>query len=393
MDIQKEFKSLEETLLNNKEDYITEVTKEVLKSEEAIEKQLLKYEIIEALDLKEQIISVTEKFYLKLINLNKMVQKNLIFNIKNKPKDIMFLQQNIIGITIDSSSVQVKDEVKSKFELILYNLTVEHQLDAYTYKCIKELFSSEEKKLIPKLNNILTKVLEQNKKNVISKYNEIMQEVIKDSPDKYEKSVNFISNYALNYLKGETNNLYSHKYVETNSKIKEKIENTINELTLNTRLTKIETNKCFIPLKEYLLTFNKNIFDKIKDILNETTKTLFSDNLKDDLTKYNNCINKILDKEIILDKQFINIKKKILTNKKVKKDIETIKTIEDIFNDCSEELTSIIKINVLDTLKTHSFNINKTITCTNFIKFSTKEKIDDLEEKDLIQMFDMLIKN
>ena len=29
-----------------------------------------------------------------------MIRKNLLFNIKNKPKDLMFLQENIIGITI-----------------------------------------------------------------------------------------------------------------------------------------------------------------------------------------------------------------------------------------------------------------------------------------------------
>ena len=89
----------------------------------------------------------------------------------------------------------------------------------------------------------------------------------------------------------------------------------------------------------------------------------------------------------------MNLNKKILSNKKVKKDIENIKELEKIINNYSEEITSTIKINILDTLKTNSFNINKTITCTNFIKYITKEKIEDLEEKDLIKMFDMLIKN
>ena len=393
MDIQKEFTLLEQELLQDKENIIEEIKKEVSKTETNIEKQLIKYELIETIELEEQIILVVDKFYQKLINLNKMIRKNLLFNIKNKPKDLMFLQENIIGITIESKSVQVKDEIKGKFELILYNLTVVNRLDAYTYKFIKDIFIDEEKRLIPKLNNILTKVLEENKKLVIKKYKEIMEEIVKTSPDKYKESVDFVYNYALNYLKSETRNLYSHKYVETNSKIKEKLEELKEQILVNNKISKTELNKYISVLKDYLLTFNKNIFDKINDILNETTKTIFSSNLKDDLNKYNNFINRLLDKDIVLDKQFMNLNKKILSNKKVKKDIENIKELEKIINNYSEEITSTIKINILDTLKTNSFNINKTITCTNFIKYSTKEKIEDLEEKDLIKMFDMLIKN
>ena len=393
MDIQKEFTLLEQELLQDKENIIEEIKKEVSKTETNIEKQLIKYELIETIELEQQIILVVYKFYKKLINLNKMIQKNLIFNIKNKPKDLMFLQENIIGVTIESKSVQVKDEIKGKFELILYNLTVVNRLDAYIYKYIKDIFIDEEKRLIPKLNNILTKVLEENKKLVIKKYKEIMEEIVKTSPDKYKESVDFVYNYALNYLKSETRNLYSHKYVETNSKIKEKLEELKEQILVNNKISKTELNKYISVLKDYLLTFNKNIFDKINDILNETTKTIFSSNLKDDLNKYNNFINRLLDKDIVLDKQFMNLNKKILSNKKVKKDIENIKELEKIINNYSEEITSTIKINILDTLKTNSFNINKTITCTNFIKYSTKEKIEDLEEKDLIKMFDMLIKN
>ena len=393
MDIQKEFTLLEQELLQDKENIIEEIKKEVSKTETNIEKQLIKYELIETIELEEQIILVVDKFYQKLINLNKMIRKNLLFNIKNKPKDLMFLQENIIGITIESKSVQVKDEIKGKFELILYNLTVVNRLDAYTYKFIKDIFIDEEKRLIPKLNNILTKVLEENKKYVIKKYREIMEEIVKNTPNKYKESVDFVYNYALNYLKSETRNLYSHKYVETNSKIKEKLEELKEQILVNNKISKTELNKHISVLKDYLLTFNKNIFDKINDILNETTKTIFSSNLKDDLNKYNNFINRLLDKDIVLDKQFMNLNKKILSNKKVKKDIENIKEIEKIINNYSEEITSTIKINILDTLKTNSFNINKTITCTNFIKYSTKEKIEDLEEKDLIKMFDMLIKN
>lgn len=393
MDIQKEFTLLEQELLQDKENIIEEIKKEVSKTETNIEKQLIKYELIETIELEEQIILVVDKFYQKLINLNKTIQKNLLFNIKNKPKDLMFLQENIIGVTIESKSVQVKDEIKGKFELILYNLTVVNRLDAYIYKYIKDIFIDEEKRLIPKLNNILTKVLEENKKLVIKKYKEIMEEIVKTSPDKYKESVDFVYNYALNYLKSETRNLYSHKYVETNSKIKEKLEELKEQILVNNKISKTELNKHISVLKDYLLTFNKNIFDKINDILNETTKTIFSSNLKDDLNKYNNFINRLLDKDIVLDKQFMNFNKKILSNKKVKKDIENIKELEKIINNYSEEITSTIKINILDTLKTNSFNINKTITCTNFIKYSTKEKIEDLEEKDLIKMFDMLIKN
>jgi len=393
MDIQKEFTLLEQELLQDKENIIEEIKKEVSKTEANIEKQLIKYELIETIELEQQIILVVDKFYQKLINLNKMIQKNLLFNIKNKPKDLMFLQENIIGVTIESKSVQVKDEIKGKFELILYNLTVVNRLDAYTYKFIKDIFIDEEKRLIPKLNNILTKVLEENKKYVIKKYREIMEEIVKNTPNKYKESVDFVYNYALNYLKSETRNLYSHKYVETNSKIKEKLEELKEQILVNNKISKTELNKYISVLKDYLLTFNKNIFDKINDILDETTKTIFSSNLKDDLNKYNNFINRLLDKDIVLDKQFMNLNKKILSNKKVKKDIENIKEIEKIINNYSEEITSTIKINILDTLKTNSFNINKTITCTNFIKYSTKEKIEDLEEKDLIKMFDMLIKN
>ena len=89
----------------------------------------------------------------------------------------------------------------------------------------------------------------------------------------------------------------------------------------------------------------------------------------------------------------MNVRRKVFTGNKVKKDIDTIKMIDNILDEAKDSIVGNIKITIMDSLKTNSFNVNKTITCSNFIKYSTKDKIEDLSEKDLAKMFDLLIKN
>ena len=60
----------------------------------------------------------------------------------------MFLQKNIISINIESKNVEIKEEIRGMFELLLYNLTVQFKLDAYLYKNVKQIITDEENKLI-----------------------------------------------------------------------------------------------------------------------------------------------------------------------------------------------------------------------------------------------------
>ena len=172
MDIKNEFDLINSKLLNNKILTIKKVNEEALKTKELIIVKLKKEMLETNFDI--NIVPIINKFYQKLININNFVRKNLAFNIKNEPDDIMFLQKNIISINIDSKNVEAKEEVKGVFELILYNLTVQNKLDAYSYKNVKQIIIEEENKFISFVNNILNNVLDENKKIVIKKYNEIM---------------------------------------------------------------------------------------------------------------------------------------------------------------------------------------------------------------------------
>ena len=169
MDIKNEFNMINSELLKDKTTTIDKVNEYSIMIKETII-QKLKKEMIDT-DIDINIVPIVNKFYQKLINLNNFVQKNLLFNIKNEPDDIMFLQKNVVSISIDSKSVEVKEEVKGVFELILYNLTVQNRLDAYSYKNVKQIIIDEETKFISFLNNMLNGVLDRNKKIVIRKYN------------------------------------------------------------------------------------------------------------------------------------------------------------------------------------------------------------------------------
>ena len=169
MDIKNEFNMINSELLKDKTTTIDKVNEYSIMIKETII-QKLKKEIIDT-DIDINIVPIVNKFYQKLINLNNFVQKNLLFYIKNEPDDIMFLQKNVVSISIDSKSVEVKEEVKGVFELILYNLTVQNRLDAYSYKNVKQIIIDEETKFISFLNNMLNGVLDRNKKIVIRKYN------------------------------------------------------------------------------------------------------------------------------------------------------------------------------------------------------------------------------
>ena len=391
MDIKNEFNMINSELLKDKTTTIDKVNEYSIMIKETII-QKLKKEMIDT-DIDINIVPIVNKFYQKLINLNNFVQKNLLFNIKNEPDDIMFLQKNVVSISIDSKSVEVKEEVKGVFELILYNLTVQNRLDAYSYKNVKQIIIDEETKFISFLNNLLNGVLDRNKKIVIRKYNEIMEYKVKESPNKHEVNTNFLSKYAESYLIRTSGEMLCDLHNKLESKIKEIIDSMKNSIIENSKFKENDLNKIVDILDDYMKEFVNNLFVKLNDITISTAELIYSNNLKRDLEKYNNYVNKIIDKDIIFDKEFMNMRKKIFAGNKIKKDIDTIRIVDNILEESKDSIVGNIKITIMDSLKTNSFNVNKTITCSNFIKYSTKDKIEDLNEKDLAQMFDLLIKN
>ena len=391
MNIKDEFNQINLELTENKNDIYNKINEKISQTQNQIENKLKKENIV--VKVKLNIIPIINKFYQKLININNFVEKNLLFNIKNEPEDMMFLQKNIISINIESKNVEIKEEIKGMFELLLYNLTVQFKLDAYLYKNVKQIITEEEDKLIPEINKILNDVLNNNKNKIIKKYNEIMLYKSKENPNKYEINTSFLSKYAQKYLIKISNEMLINLKSKSEKKLDEEIDSLKESILENNKIKKNDLNKIIEPLQTYIEQFINNLFNKLNEITISTTEMIYSNNLKKDIEKYNNYINKILDKEIILDKEFKNIRKKLLSNKKIKKDAENIKILDSTFEETKNNIISNIKITIMDLLKTNSFNINKTITCTNFIKYSTKDQIEELNEKELIQMFELLIKN
>ena len=305
----------------------------------------------------------------------------------------MFFQKNIISINIDSKNVEVREEVKGLFELMLYNLTVQNRLDAYSYKNVKQIISDEENKTIIFINKVLNDILENNKKIVIKKYNEIMLYKSKENPNKYEINTSFLMGYAKKYLVKVSSDMTSELELKTIKKTEEILDSFKENVRIHNKITLVSLDKIIDPLDKYLKDFINNLFIKLGDVVNSTSEILYSTNLKNDLENYNNYINKLIDKDIILDKEFMVVRKKLFGNNRIKKDNDNIREIDGYLDDAKDGIISNIKITIMDLLKTNSFNINKTITCSNFIKYSTKDKIEELNEEDLMKMFDLLIKN
>lgn len=391
MDIKEEFKQINLNLLDEKSNVINKINEQINISTDQIKNKLLKENI--ELNYEIDIVPIVNKFYQKIVNINNFVQKNLVFNIKNEPDDIMFLQKNIISINIDSKNVEVREEVKGLFELMLYNLTVQNRLDAYSYKNVKQIISDEENKTIIFINKVLNDILENNKKIVIKKYNEIMLYKSKENPNKYEINTSFLMGYAKKYLVKISSDMTSELELKTIKKTEEILDSFKENVRIHNKITLVSLDKIIDPLDKYLKDFINNLFIKLGDVVNSTSEILYSTNLKNDLENYNNYINKLIDKDIILDKEFMVVRKKLFGNNRIKKDNDNIREIDGYLDDTKDGIISNIKITIMDLLKTNSFNINKTITCSNFIKYSTKDKIEELNEEDLMKMFDLLIKN
>ena len=391
MDIKEEFEQINLNLLDEKSNVINKINEQINISTDQIKNKLLKENI--ELNYEIDIVPIVNKFYQKIVNINNFVQKNLVFNIKNEPDDIMFLQKNIISINIDSKNVEVREEVKGLFELMLYNLTVQNRLDAYSYKNVKQIISDEENKTIIFINKVLNDILENNKKIVIKKYNEIMLYKSKENPNKYEINTSFLMGYAKKYLVKVSSDMTSVLELKTIKKTEEILDSFKENVRIHNKITLVSLDKIIDPLDKYLKDFINNLFIKLGDVVNSTSEILYSTNLKNDLENYNNYINKLIDKDIILDKEFMVVRKKLFGNNRIKKDNDNIREIDGYLDDAKDGIISNIKITIMDLLKTNSFNINKTITCSNFIKYSTKDKIEELNEEDLMKMFDLLIKN
>ena len=391
MDIKEEFKQINLNLLDEKSNVINKINEQINISTDQIKNKLLKENI--ELNYEIDIVPIVNKFYQKIVNINNFVQKNLVFNIKNEPDDIMFLQKNIISINIDSKNVEVREEVKGLFELMLYNLTVQNRLDAYSYKNVKQIISDEENKTIIFINKVLNDILENNKKIVIKKYNEIMLYKSKENPNKYEINTSFLMGCAKKYLVKISSDMTSELELKTIKKTEEILDSFKENVRIHNKITLVSLDKIIDPLDKYLKDFINNLFIKLGDVVNSTSEILYSTNLKNDLENYNNYINKLIDKDIILDKEFMVVRKKLFGNNRIKKDNDNIREIDGYLDDTKDGIISNIKITIMDLLKTNSFNINKTITCSNFIKYSTKDKIEELNEEDLMKMFDLLIKN
>lgn len=391
MDIKEEFKQINLNLLDEKSNVINKINEQIDISTDQIKNKLLKENI--ELNYEIDIVPIINKFYQKIVNINNFVQKNLVFNIKNEPDDIMFLQKNIISINIDSKNVEVREEVKGLFELMLYNLTVQNRLDAYSYKNVKQIISDEENKTIIFINKVLNDILENNKKIVIKKYNEIMLYKSKENPNKYEINTSFLMGYAKKHLAHISSEMTSELELKTIKKTEEILDSFKENVRIHNKITLVSLDKIIDPLDKYLKDFINNLFIKLGDVVNSTSEILYSTNLKNDLENYNNYINRLIDKDIILDKEFMVVRKKLFGNNRIKKDNDNIREIDGYLDDAKDGIISNIKITIMDLLKTNSFNINKTITCSNFIKYSTKDKIEELNEEDLMKMFDLLIKN
>ena len=391
MDIKEEFKQINLNLLDEKSNVVNKIDEQINISTDQIKNKLLKENI--ELNYEIDIVPIVNKFYQKIVNINNFVQKNLVFNIKNEPDDIMFLQKNIISINIDSKNVEVREEVKGLFELMLYNLTVQNRLDAYSYKNVKQIISDEENKTIIFINKVLNDILENNKKIVIKKYNEIMLYKSKENPNKYEINTSFLMGYAKKYLVKVSSDMTSELELKTIKKTEEILDSFKENVRIHNKITLVSLDKIIDPLDKYLKDFINNLFIKLGDVVNSTSEILYSTNLKNDLENYNNYINRLIDKDIILDKEFMVVRKKLFGNNRIKKDNDNIREIDGYLDDAKDGIISNIKITIMDLLKTNSFNINKTITCSNFIKYSTKDKIEELNEEDLMKMFDLLIKN
>ena len=391
MDIKEEFKNINLSLVEEKSNVINKINEQIDISTTRIRNKLLKENI--GLNYKIDIVPIVNKFYQKIVNINDFVQKNLVFNIKNEPDDIMFLQKNIISINIDNKSVEVRNEIDGLFELMLYNLTVQNRLDAYAYKNVKQIIINEENNIIIFINKILNSVLENNKKVVIKKYNEIMLYKSKENPNKYEINTSFLYSYAKKYLLKVSSDMISELRLKTCKKTDEILGNFKENVRLHNKITLVSLDKIIEPLDKYLKDFIDTLFIKLNDITISTSEILYSTDLRSDLEKYNNYVNKLIDKDIVFDKEFMNVRKKLLGNKRIKKDNDNIREIDGFLDDAKDNIISNIKIIIMDLLKTNSFNINKTITCSNFIKYSTKDKIEELNEEDLMKMFDLLIKN
>ena len=199
--------------------------------------------------------------------------------------------------------------------------------------------------------------------------------------------------YAKKYLVKVSSDMTSELELKTIKKTEEILDSFKENVRIHNKITLVSLDKIIDPLDKYLKDFINNLFIKLGDVVNSTSEILYSTNLKNDLENYNNYINRLIDKDIILDKEFMVVRKKLFGNNRIKKDNDNIREIDGYLDDAKDGIISNIKITIMDLLKTNSFNINKTITCSNFIKYSTKDKIEELNEEDLMKMFDLLIKN
>ena len=119
MDIKEEFKQINLNLLDEKSNVINKINEQINISTDQIKNKLLKENI--ELNYEIDIVPIVNKFYQKIVNINNFVQKNLVFNIKNEPDDIMFLQKNIISITIKVDWLQDGNKNK-KIKKIISNI-------------------------------------------------------------------------------------------------------------------------------------------------------------------------------------------------------------------------------------------------------------------------------
>ena len=269
MDIKEEFKQINLNLLDEKSNVINKINEQINISTDQIKNKLLKENI--ELNYEIDIVPIVNKFYQKIVNINNFVQKNLVFNIKNEPDDIMFLQKNIISINIDSKNVEVREEVKGLFELMLYNLTVQNRLDAYSYKNVKQIISDEENKTIIFINKVLNDILENNKKIVIKKYNEIMLYKSKENPNKYEINTSFLMGYAKKYLVKVSSDMTSELELKTIKKTEEILDSFKENVRIHNKITLVSLDKIIDPLDKYLKDFINNLFIKLGDVLNSNS--------------------------------------------------------------------------------------------------------------------------
>lgn len=341
-----------------------------------------------------------------LNNINDLIF-NQIFNLTYSVKEIIIFALSSPFLTIESlesleekylqkiNSLEITDQkfqvlYSNVFASYLYELTIASNLknDIATYKTINEFINKTKIELYQSFVKIMTNKRQKAILLFDKEISKIIKEVNQISIKINNQNLTMLKDYATNLISTKNSILIKENLNNLHTSINEIIKANNKQLFKNKK-SKNSIDCAYNELNEYLLSFANSLYDKLRNVFNNTLDLIYLDkkNITQELKNYEETVYRIFALDFNFDKPFLKYQNAIIKSKKLFISQKNLDEIKININDSKNEVIIAIKNSLNNAFKEETGYLNKTLFKYLTAKEKNLNKLNLLTEQELHEIF------